>query len=98
MNKKQLAPGIFVYSDVLDNNATLVQDIEEGAASAKIDWIQAQIKQGGESKIDTDFRDTSSIGISYNDSIVSNFSNFKETFYSSLSNIFLFFSTLIKIF
>jgi hypothetical protein len=89
MNKKQLAPGIFVYSDVLDNHETLVQDIEEGAVSAKIDWIQAQIKQGEESKIDTDYRDTSSISVNYNDSIISNFSNFQETFYSSISNIFL---------
>lgn len=90
MNKKQLAPGIFVYSDVLDNHSTLVSDIEEGAVSAKIDWIQAKIKQGEESKIDTDYRDTSSISISYNDSIVNNFSNLKEAFNSSLSNIFFY--------
>lgn len=89
MNKKQLAPGIFVYSDVLENNPTLVNDIEEGATSAKIDWVQAQIKQGEESKIDKDYRDTSSIGIHYNESIISEFSNFKEAFSSSLSNIFL---------
>jgi len=88
MNKKQLAPGIFVYSNVLDNHETLVQDIEEGAVSARIDWIQAQIKQGKESRIDTDYRDTSSISVNYNGSIVNNFSNFQETFYSSLSNIF----------
>jgi predicted 2-oxoglutarate/Fe(II)-dependent dioxygenase YbiX len=88
MNKKQLAPGIFVYSDVLDNHETLVQDIEEGAVSARVDWIQAQIKQGKESKVDTDYRDTSSISVNYNGSIINNFSNFQETFYSSLSNIF----------
>jgi len=88
MNKKQLAPGIFVYSDVLDNHVTLVSDIEEGAVSARIDWMQATIKQGEESRIDTDYRDTSSISISYNNSIVSNFSNLKEAFNSSLSNIF----------
>ena len=89
MNKKQLAPGIFVYSDVLENNPTLINDIEEGASSAQIDWVQAQIKQGEESKIDKEYRDTSSIGIHYNESIISEFSNFKQAFFSSLSNIFL---------
>ena len=89
MNKKQLAPGIFVYSDVLENNPTLVNDIEEGAISAQIDWEQAQIKQGEESKIDKDYRDTLSIGVKYRDSIITEFSNFKEAFSSSLSNIFL---------
>ena len=89
MNKKQLAPGIFVYSNILENHSTLIQDIEEGAASAQIPWIQAQIKQGEESRIDTEYRDTSSIGIGYSPLILDQFTNFKESFGSSLSNIFL---------
>jgi len=89
MTRKQLAPGIVVYSDVIEGFETLAQDIEEGALSAGIPWIQSQIKKGNEIETDTESRDTMTIGVPYSNVPVDNFGNFLDSFNSSLSNIFL---------
>ena len=89
MRRKQLAPGIVVYSDVIEGFETLVQDIEEGAASAGISWVQSQIKKGNEIETDTESRDTMTMGVPYSNVPVNNFGNFLDSFNSSLSNIFL---------
>ena len=89
MRRKQLAPGIVVYSDVIEGFETLVQDIEEGSASAGISWVQSQIKKGNEIETDTESRDTMTMGVPYSNVPVNNFGNFLDSFNSSLSNIFL---------
>jgi Rps23 Pro-64 3,4-dihydroxylase Tpa1-like proline 4-hydroxylase len=89
MNKKELAPGIFVYSDVIESYSTLSSDIEEGMVSARIDWSPSSIKRGDTVKIDTDYRDTMTIHIPYNENIIENYSDLSDAFSSSLSNIFL---------
>lgn len=88
INKKTLAPGIVVYSDVIPEFSTLVNDIEEGMISAGLEWIPSQIKKDDKSVVDTEYRDTLTISVKYNEGIISNFSNFSEAFSSNLSNIF----------
>ncbi len=88
MNKKELAPGIFIYSDVLENHETLIQDIEEGMLGAKKNWVQSQIKQYEDVEVNTKSRDTLTLGVPYSNSIVDDFSNVSAAFNSSLSNIF----------
>jgi hypothetical protein len=88
MNKKELAPGILIYSDVLENHETLIQDIEEGMLGAKKNWVQSQIKQYEDVEVNTKSRDTLTLGIPYSNSIVDDFSNVSAAFNSSLSNIF----------
>ena len=46
MNKKELAPGIVVYSNAINYDGSLVFDIEEGMSSAKIEWQLAGVKTG----------------------------------------------------
>lgn len=89
MNKKQLAPGIFVYSDVLENHESLISDIEEGMVSAGRQWIPSSIKSNDVVKIDTDYRDTFTSVIPYSKFNIEEFSNLDQAFNASLSNIFL---------
>lgn len=89
MNRRQLAPGIFIYSQVLDSHTEMIKDIEEGAESSQTLWVQSEIIQGEDSRVDKDYRDTYSITIGYSPIVLDQFSNLKESFNSSLSNIFL---------
>jgi hypothetical protein len=89
MKKKELAPGIFVYSDVLENYNTLVEDIEEGLVSSGITWNQSSIQKDNEIQVDTSYRDTMSITIEYKDFINEDFLSFQDAFVSNLSNMFL---------
>jgi hypothetical protein len=89
MRRKQLAPGITVYSDVIDGYETLIQDIEDGIVSAGLEWVQSSVKKNDTTQVDTESRDTLTIGVPYNDHIVEDFLNLNNAFASSLSNIFL---------
>ena len=89
MKKRQLAPGIVVYSDVLENYDTLVQDIEEGLATSGQQWMQSSIQKDDKVQIDTSYRDTMLITINYKNFIDEDFINLQDAFNSSLSNMFL---------
>lgn len=89
MNKKELAPGIVVYSNVIKDVDNLIVDIEEGLESARLEWEMSKVFKNGYSEIDTETRDTSIVTIPYKDSITDDFTNLSEALYSSLSNIFL---------
>ena len=89
MQKKELAPGIVIYSDVLENYNTLVEDIEEGLINSGITWNQSFIQKDNEIQVDTSYRDTMVINVDYKDFIKEDFINFQDAFYSNLSNMFL---------
>jgi hypothetical protein len=89
MNKKELAPGIFIYSDVVENHTSLIADIEEGMISARRDWISSSIKSNDTVKIDTEYRDTLTSVVPYSKSIIDDFINLDQAFNATLSNIFL---------
>lgn len=89
MKKRQLAPGIAVYSDVLENYDTLVQDIEEGLATSGQQWMQSSIQKDDKVQVDTSYRDTMLITINYKNFIDEDFINLQDAFNSSLSNMFL---------
>ena len=90
MNKKEIAPGIVVYSDVIPGSENLYSDIEEGIVSANLKWTAASVKEGSDPTINTKTRDTNSIGVAYlgekkDTSLVNNMS---ELFFVNLNNIF----------
>jgi len=89
MEKRQLAPGIVVYSEVLENYDTLIADIEEGLINSGIAWGQSSIQKEDKVQVDTDYRDTMVISVGYNDFIKEDFMNFQDAFNSSLCNMFL---------
>lgn len=88
MIQKEIAPGIFVYSDVISHNETLIDDIEEGLASLSKKWVPASVKEGEYSKINTTTRDVNSFGIPYSGKILDDFTNAHSSFDSELNNIF----------
>jgi hypothetical protein len=90
MNKKELVPGIVVYSNAIDYDGSLVIDIEEGMSSAKIDWQLAGVKSGyEEAKENKELRDTFIVPVPYNDQEIREFATLRDAFFSSLSNLFL---------
>jgi hypothetical protein len=85
MIKKEIAPGIHVYSDVIDGYESLVNDIEDGVRSAKISWLTAGIVGGENKKI----RDTDSFSLEYIDHVVEEEPfGYLDAFNKNLSNIF----------
>jgi hypothetical protein len=90
MNKKELVPGVIVYSNAINYEGSLVFDIEEGISSAKIEWQLAGVKTGDEeASKNTKLRDTFVVPVPYSEEEVNEFIGFKGAFFSSLSNLFL---------
>jgi hypothetical protein len=84
MIKKEIAPGIVVYSNLIDGHESLINDIEEGMQSSLLSWISAGVDGGVNIKV----RNTSSISVPYIEGIDDNFVNFIDAFNKTLSNIF----------
>lgn len=88
MIKEEIAPGIIVYNNVIPNSETLVSDIEDGIVSASREWIAASVKEANDPMVNTNTRDTSTIGIPYSGKILDDFQNFYASFNTTLNNIF----------
>jgi len=89
MKKRELAPGIVVYSDVIENYTTLAQDIEEGLLNSGIKWTESSIRKDDIVQVDTDYRDTMVIDVPYKEYLVDDFISLGHAFNSNLSNLFL---------
>ena len=89
MIKKEIAPGIMVYSNVIDGYETLIDDIEEGMQSANLSWGKALVKSADEVKLESSSRNTDIISIPYYGKEIEDYSSLETTFMSSLSNLFL---------
>jgi Rps23 Pro-64 3,4-dihydroxylase Tpa1-like proline 4-hydroxylase len=90
MIKKEIAPGIVVYDDVIIDSDSLYNDIEEGMISARIEWQGARVKEGDkQDTINTMTRNTQTIGIPYSGKMQDlEFQTFSEAFYTNLNNLF----------
>jgi hypothetical protein len=88
MNKKEIAPGIVIYSDVIKNSERLHLDIEEGMISARFSWGKAYVRSGDEIKIDDSSRNTETYTINYPGKILDDFSSIPASFNTTISNIF----------
>jgi Rps23 Pro-64 3,4-dihydroxylase Tpa1-like proline 4-hydroxylase len=91
MKKEQLAPGIIVYSDVIENMQGLHIDIEEGLSSIKMSWIDSYVKTGDSESVDKEIRNTSSFLIPYHGKLMEEkevYSSKIELFYTNLHNLF----------
>lgn len=91
MNKKEIAPGIVVFANVLPGHETLVSDIEEGMKSCNLFWSSAGVDGG----LNKNVRDTDSISIPFIDGLVHDFLDMGDAFRKNLSNIF--YSTIVQL-
>ena len=101
MTINELAPGIAVFSNVIDGYESLVSDIEDAVSMGVIHWTDAYVLQGdGKSGVDKETRNTKTIPISYSENPQENYSGPLSVFDSTLSKIFYdyFFYIFIKTF
>lgn len=88
MKKEEIAPGIVVYSDVIDNSEKLHIDIEEGMESAGISWGSAYVRSGDEVKIEESSRNTQILVVQHTNEILTNYASPIDCFNTNLSNLF----------
>jgi len=89
MIKKEIAPGIMVYDDVIINNNNLHKDIEDSIKFSNLKWLQASVKENSEPIVNTKTRDTSIFAVPYKGNIENNLSeNIDQTFLTNLNNLF----------
>jgi len=89
MYKEEIAPGIVIYSNVINNYETLINDIEEGIVSANITWNSAGVYDGeNKPPQNKKTRDTDSVSVPYQGYIDEDYKNLLDAFYKTLSNIF----------
>ncbi len=89
MEKLSLAPGIFVYSNVIPNHDVLINDIEESLSGPNLSWVESSIKSENGIEVDKKYRDTLTFVVPYRDHILTDFPSVKDAVWGSLSNIFL---------
>jgi len=81
MIKREIAPGIIVYSDVYSEYSTIVDDIEDSVKSSVVSWEGALVKTEYGIEVNTKSRDTQAIGIPYFD----NFDVYTDSFLSEFN-------------
>lgn len=89
MNKKEIAPGIVVYSDVIPDSENLYKAIEEGMASVGFVWNAAGVKESTDPMVNKKTRDTSTFGIPYKGKIEDiSVQSLQGAFINNLNNLF----------
>jgi|688.fasta_scaffold15461_12 Rps23 Pro-64 3,4-dihydroxylase Tpa1-like proline 4-hydroxylase len=89
MKKRTLAPGIVIYSDVIDDHESLIDEIEKGVSKNFDAWYPATAIINGQDVPEKTIRDTDSLYIEYQDHIVNNTMHEYYEFKAKLSNTFL---------
>ena len=89
MKKRTLAPGIVVYSDVIEGYEKLIDQIEEGVSKNFEIWELARSVINGKDVKEKTIRDTDSIYIEYKDKVITETIHEYYDFRAKLSNIFL---------
>jgi hypothetical protein len=81
MIKREIAPGIVVYSDVYERYSEIINNIEDSVMSGVVAWAGALVKTAEGIEVKTESRDTQIIGIPYH----SNFEIYTDTFLSEFN-------------
>lgn len=83
MNKKEIAPGIIVYSEIDNKFNDLASDIEIGMMTTALPWSSAGVDGGSNKNV----RDTDSVSIPYLGLINEDFNNTLDAFYQNTANV-----------
>jgi len=89
MIKKEIAPGIVIYNDVIPDSENLYKDIEEAMTSIGFDWSAAAVKESTDPMVNKKTRDTSTFGVPYKGKIEDDtVQSLKDAFLNNLNNLF----------
>lgn len=91
MEKKQLAPGIMLYSDVIPNHEEILYNIKEATSeNSSITWGEPLIVRNGQPTVDYSVRKVDVIGISFQlaKEIILDPQNPTESFKNKIGNLF----------
>ena len=91
MNKKQIASGIVIYSDVISNYNEVLDNIKKTTSEeSEIKWNTSRIIKDGKSVVDYSQRKVDVIGIPFKDpkEVTSNNLSNREYFNNELGNLF----------
>ncbi len=89
MEKIDIAPGIIIYRNPLAKPEGIIRDIEDAVSSGVVSWQQAYVRSSDSDSINTNTRDTMSIGVPYSDVARQDLSSPIASFHAELSKIFL---------
>lgn len=88
MEKEEIAPGIFIYKNVIDSGFDLSKEIEEAVELGATSWEKAYVRSDDSDELDTEKRDTLIIGVSYRNPPEEDLSSASSAFDSTLGKIF----------
>jgi hypothetical protein len=88
VDKKEIAPGIVIYKNVISNFEFLVKDIEEAADTGLVTWNKAYVIDNSVKTISENTRDTSIMAIPYKRNSEIDPNNQSLMFLNKMSNIF----------
>lgn len=88
MDKEELAPGIVIYNNVINNYESIIDKIESAVLLKTAFWVDASVRSGNNSGVDKNKRDTLTMEIIYSSKLKQNLSSTDNTFYSDLGLIF----------
>lgn len=88
MEKKELAVGIVLYSNVIPCYEELIPNIEDSTLFGTINWGGAQVYSDKDATLNKSTRDTSVIGVPYKKNLSEGFPYGGSVFDATLSNLF----------
>lgn len=88
MNKKTLAPGIVLYSDVIKDYLGLEKEIEQESSRVGLNWSLSEAVVNGVVEVDKTVRDSDAIYVDYEDYEIKKFMNDQHAFTAKIGNIF----------
>ena len=69
MIKKELAPGIVIYENILINSSEIINELELKVSDKMLNWKQTSVKADNKISVDPKYRDTNFIFVNYLKSI-----------------------------
>lgn len=88
MYKEEIAPGIVIYKNIIEDPNSLIEEIEECVARGVTSWVYAGVKTDKTDSINLETRDTLTIGIPYIKNSEPDLSSPQSSFRTALSKTF----------
>jgi len=88
VEKHIVAPGIFIYKNVLPESKDLIKEIEDCVDHKTASWTASAVRTSNQESINKFIRDTDSMAVPYLGGKNEDYQNFQDAFYKTLNNVF----------